>query len=132
MENTKIKFRAWDGEQMLYPDNAHQHAGSGVMVLLMDMEGKTSWNNPYGFYPEQKAHVELMQCIEVKDKNGTDIFEGDIINTPNGNDWGVIVRKGHCFEVTVSKDQSSLYTKEFLQSSAIIGNIYQNPELLNK
>jgi len=69
------------------------------------------------------------QYIGLKDITGTDIYEGDILRTVRG-DWGVVVAKDHCFELTVSKDQSSLYTKDFFEECKIIGNIHQNPELI--
>lgn len=79
--------------------------------------------------PEFTDDIIPLEYIGVNDKKGTPICEADIITTPNGN-WGVIVKKDHCFEVTVSESQSSLYTKEFLQGSIVIGNKYETPELM--
>lgn len=70
------------------------------------------------------------QFTGLHDKNGKEIYEGDIIKKANGV-WGVIVWKAPFFEVTVSETQSSLYTKEWICDSSVIGNIHQNPELLN-
>lgn len=72
----------------------------------------------------------LMQYTGMKDKNGVEIWEGDVIKSGRG-DWGVIVWKAPFFEVTVSEDQSSLYTKEWIEACEVIGNIYENPNLLN-
>lgn len=71
----------------------------------------------------------LGQYTGLKDKNGKEIYEGDIIKTPN-DDWGIIVFTPPFFEVTVSADQSSTYSREFLAASQVIGNIHQNPELI--
>ena len=73
----------------------------------------------------------IRQYTGLKDKNGIDIYEGDIIKTLS-NDWGVIVWKAPFFETTVSEDQSSLYTREWYYKSEVIGNIHQNPELINQ
>jgi len=72
---------------------------------------------------------ELMQYTGLKDKNGKEIYEGDILKTVNG-DWGVIVWNAPFFELTISETQSSLYTREWLSKGEVIGNIHENPELL--
>lgn len=73
-------------------------------------------------------HVGQDRDTGLTDGLGKRIIEGDIIKMNNGT-WGVIVWKAPFFEVTVSKEQSSLYTREFIEDSVVIGNIYANPEL---
>ena len=71
-----------------------------------------------------------MQSTGLRDAYGTEMFEGDVIKTPN-NVLGAIVFKAPFFEVTVSKDQSSLYSREWLMQCEVVGNIHENPELLS-
>ena len=55
----------------------------------------------------------------------------ETIKTINDN-FGVIVKKGHCFEVTVSETQSSLYYADWIERSEILGNIFDNPNLISE
>ena len=71
----------------------------------------------------------ICRSLDIEDIEGKEMFTGDIIITPNKN-WGVIVFNPPFFEVTISKTQSSLYTKEFLSNSKVIGDKFSNPELM--
>lgn len=72
--------------------------------------------------------VVLEQCTGAKDKNGNLVYEGDFIKTPNGS-IGYIVW---------SQQDLGFYTKDltpkekevYLIECEIIGNIHENPELL--
>jgi len=131
------KFRAWDKyrNKMNYK----------VMVGNCDTDDE-NWTCPIIWIEEEKdwLHFDDYECIMqstgLKDKNGKEIFEGDIIT--NGKD--VMCMKRHNTlgfyieqkgEVEFIADCAVLEefeedAKEIADSIEIIGNIYENPELL--
>ncbi len=101
----EIKFRAWNGTEMLDNGNLSEH-------YIGDLNG----------------HFEsIMQYTGLKDKNGKDIYEGDILNTEDGIE--VVKIDLGCF-VHVSKDFVTYAYNWHLEEVEVIGNIHENPELL--
>lgn len=143
----ELKFRVWDGEKMILPEHSQEGTGSSVFVLLMDMHGKCSWNNPYGFHPERqisKAHV--MPYTGLKDfpdkESGLmprEVAVGDILKHNYGSailDWIVCYSNG-CIGIRnlgSDRPQSKFFPstgESFFIDRHIVGNIHENPEMLN-
>jgi len=80
-------------------------------------------------------NTTLMQFTGLKDKNGTEIYEGDIV-TRNNEDNGEVIYTNDCFVISIPKmisgqkylEQRGLFVNQPVLE--IIGNIYENPELL--
>ena len=87
---------------------------------------------------------EFEQCTGLKDKTGRLIYEGDILATSNNDpkydlwkpeDWGYTVvywnEKNLCFAGTKwfidGPEEESVFNAEFVE---VVGNIHENPELL--
>lgn len=83
---------------------------------------------------------EIMQSTGLKDKNGKEIFEGDIIRYnidvvdikrhPTLGFYTVLDGREGFFGDGMSIDDFEEDAKEFSKTAEIIGNIYENPELL--
>ena len=133
----KPKFRAWDkhGQKMFTNDELIIWNGN---VYANDSK-KLTCNNLKGWSIDDEY---LMQSTGLCDKEGTEVFEGDIIaieveesETPinakifQDNKIGVLMF--HVFE-----DNEDVPMVELLEDNsvafAVIGNIYENPELLEE
>ncbi|MGE6379963.1 YopX family protein [Peribacillus muralis] len=130
----EIKFRAWNGE-MTYINDWHWYEANGVH----DVEGGLA----YGGY----AVYTLMQYTGLKDKNGVEIYEGDIIVYEIDNGVGI---ESYCARVFWSENEDEYKNRlEWLidyidingfdalsrpavynEGLQVIGNIHENPELL--
>lgn len=106
----EIKFRAWDKEKR-------------EMILL---EPNTSYSDFKNF--------ELSQYTGLKDKNGKEIYEGDIFTDDDCS------KKRFIFEYNglnltvreVGYRIGSLFITDDMIKLEVIGNIYENPELLEE
>lgn len=73
------------------------------------------------------------QCTSLKDKNGKEIYEGDIIKISLG--WKALVEwdvdNGRFLGFTIGNEQKIVYVGREPKAE-VIGNIYENPELLKE
>lgn len=122
----EIKFRAWDKTSNLMLDLLVFKDEEGCVLMQATEQPKTVYrNNP--------ENVEIMQFTGLKDKNGKEVYEGDIIQTfkteyPSRKliphdvrtvVWGKI---GFEFRKDGENGYVNLYDPEFLQ---VIGNTFE-------
>ena len=119
----EIKFRVWDRDlrKMAY-DN-----------FTISPKGELSfyWQNA-GFH---SANSFLMQYTGLKDKNGKEIYEGDWCRAEYRTREGIITVQGNIVfdEFMWCVDcKNDIFRINRLHNFEVIGNIYENPELLGK
>ena len=116
----EIKFRAWDGEQMVSPD-------------YIDRDGIAWWKA--NSIPTMSKI--LMQFTGLKDRNGREIWEGDIVSEfrrsrrfPDGRVANKVISWSEDMVLDDSFGETAIGFNVFAGELEVIGNIHENPELL--
>lgn len=119
-----VKFRAWDGgslSRMYSPEEVM--VGNGDIWIINEDSVAGEWlvNND----------LVLMQSSGMRDKNGKEIFDGDILGSIDGMLNGVVKYNS---KLGMWTNDLLLYNNfeklwSIADSREIIGNIYENPEL---
>jgi uncharacterized phage protein (TIGR01671 family) len=113
--NREIKFRAWDNE---------------LDCMNTDIQKETV----LGEWLEEKERFTVMQYTGLKDKNGVEIYEGDILEHAYGIKARVVFVVEHAAFLAhyiINDNAEYDYLEESrMKDVEVIGNIYENPELL--
>lgn len=125
----ELKFRAWNTIIKEWATSLKLKPNGHIEDINYDSEGF------YYFEPEPDQYV-IEQYTGLKDKNGKEVYEGDIVLAANHGrtPFVVIYREGDCSFLCnneLIKDYAHLF-KAMPQCYEVIGNIHENPELLGK
>jgi len=154
VEMREVRFRAWHPEfgEMVY-------TGSTVLVMKREFSPFV-FDVGFSHYPSDISAWKIMQFTGLKDRNGKEIFEGDIVSVPYVTPFGERTNKVD-FKCLIGFENGRfvLSTKPETQSIAswcerekggyvpnygntviikdktfltVIGNIYENPELIER
>lgn len=128
-----IKFRAWDKENNKFFKPTYRAYVGELEYLSVGLEGRLMLTTIEGnvdesMFPERFI---LMQSTGLFDKNGVEVFEGDILYYPEQDEdnYGYIEFDKDRLAFVLDNGFEKFVYGEY-GMSYIVGNIYENPELI--
>ena len=126
-----IKFRAWTGKKMFYQEN--QYLGSFIRraVAEINLDHDREPREHESYLPNGGDIEEyLTQFTGLLDRNGVEVYEGDIIRNPwDETEIGLVSYVDNAFMPSFAYSETASMQME---DGEVVGNVYQNPELLDK
>jgi len=132
----EIKFRAWDKKNKRICN-----------IEQIDFNQKYAWiswhktNTQRGYFKVNFNEIELMQFVGLHDKNSKEIYEGDIVKSgyDENINWEVYYEDAKFWLRNKLQDREygdmntwdDVETRVRFEECEVIGNIMENPELLN-
>lgn len=117
------RYRAWD---------SWRKRMSVVDRIYIDTEGVRLYDD-FGEYWRDFRDVKLMQSTAFKNKNGKEIFEGDIVKMSKDvysepTYYEVVRHRGGAYRLESKQHGCELWLRH--ADCEVVGNVYENPELL--
>jgi uncharacterized phage protein (TIGR01671 family) len=134
----EIKFRAWDGEQMITESLLKEYDTYFILDLSGNFYPHTRTGDSEFEYDQSelnKKQYTLMQFTGLRDKNGVEIYEGDVVvnvgKHPHVIQWN---ESGFWTAQDSHKNDygytgRALFLKHEFPNIEVIGNIYETPDL---
>lgn len=117
--NREIKFRAWDIEE-------------NEMLSDVSIQDDT-WDMLNEFLKYKRDELIFSQFTGLFDKNGVEIYEKDLVDDGNGMGIGIVEFIDSAYRVNY-KNGFAKWFFDYLKNERVhievVGNTYENPELL--
>lgn len=117
----EVNYRAWDGERLR------------LVWGLSWIDGELDTVNTPKYHGPVDEDVVIMQYTGLKDNNGVEIYEGDVLDYYCGGtkqDRPYEVESAFKIWEDIGIGQGDSYYR--MSGFEIIGNLYENPELIEK
>lgn len=124
----EVKFRAWDRieKQILEVRELTFLFDEGSPLCIQAWEPDTTDKNTAYLITRAPGDFVLMQFTGLKDRNGKEIYEGDVVRCR------LIRGDNHTYDYPVTFEDATFKARNRLSvydECEVIGNIYENPDL---
>lgn len=129
-----FKFRAWDKDHKYM-----EYTDKNLVVCFSDEGVEVTDHTTFSHSCTSMQNYELMQSTGLKDMKDTEIYEGDIVELKYPYDKRIKTRGSivwdiykSCFGISMKEttERYELYRVTAGNYLTVIGNVHQNPELL--